>query len=77
MAADAEEACAAVARGADLGIRSAAHGDDVWNGGDGLGVVDDRGAAIEADDGREGRLDAGTPRLPSRDSMRADSSPTS
>ena len=28
------------------------------HGGDGLGVVDDRGSAVEADDGREGRLDA-------------------
>ena len=28
------------------------------HGGDGLGVVDDRGTAVEADDGREGRLDA-------------------
>jgi hypothetical protein len=26
--------------------------------GDGLGVVDDRGAAVKADHGREGRLDA-------------------
>ncbi len=43
---------------ADLRKGRAAHGDHVRNGGDGLGVVDDRGTAIEADDRREGRLDA-------------------
>ena len=31
--------------------------------GDGLGVVDDGGAAVKADDGGEGRLDAGDPAL--------------
>ena len=35
-----------------------AHVDDVRHGGDGLGIVDDCGTAVEADDGREGRLDA-------------------
>ena len=58
MAAEAEEARAAVALGADLGVFRGAHADDVGNGGDGLGVIDDGGAAVEADDGGEGRLDA-------------------
>jgi hypothetical protein len=31
--------------------------------GDGLGVVDDRGTAVEANDGREGRLNARNPAL--------------
>ena len=58
VAADAEEARAAVALGAELGVGLAAHEEDVRRAGDGLGVVDDGGAAVEADDGREGRLDA-------------------
>ncbi len=58
VAGDAEEARAAVALGAELGVGLAAHQEDVRGGGDGLGVVDDGGAAVEADDGREGRLDA-------------------
>ena len=58
VAADAEEARAAVALGAELGVGLAAHQKNVRGGGDGLGVVDDGGAAVEADDGREGRLDA-------------------
>ncbi len=58
MAGDAEEARAAVALGAELGVGLAAHQQDVRGAGDGLGVVDDGGAAVEADDGREGRLDA-------------------
>ncbi len=59
VAGDAEEARAAVAFGAELGVGLAAHEQDVRGVGDGLGIVDDRGAAVEADDGREGRLDAG------------------
>ena len=59
VAADAEEARAAVALGAELGVGLAAHEQDVRGVGDGLGVVDDGGAAVEADDGGEGRLDAG------------------
>ena len=43
---------------AELGVGLAAHQEDVRGVGDGLGVVDDGGAAVEADDGREGRLDA-------------------
>ena len=58
VAADAEEACAAVAFGAELGVGLAAHEEDVRGVGDGLGVVDDGGATVKADDGREGRLDA-------------------
>ncbi len=58
VAADAEQTRAAVARSADRRVGCRAHGDDVGHGGDGLGVVDDRGTAVEADDGREGRLDA-------------------
>ena len=53
-----EQARAAVARSAHGRVGCRAHGDDVGHGGDGLGVVDDRGTAVEADDGREGRLDA-------------------
>src|SRR5262249_36954838 len=56
---DSEEAWAGVALAADLGVLIAAHQEDVRSGGDGLGVVDDCGSAIEADDGGEGRLDAG------------------
>ncbi len=41
-----------------FGVGRAAHEQDVRGGGDGLGVVDDGGAAVEADDGGEGRLDA-------------------
>ena len=59
VAGDAEEAGAAVALGAELGVGLAAHEEDVRGGGDGFGVVDDGGAAVEADDGGEGRLDAG------------------
>ncbi len=63
VAADAEEPRAAVARRANGGVGCRAHVDDVGHGGDGLGVVDDRGTAVEADDGREGRLDAGNAAL--------------
>ena len=58
VAGDAEEAGAAVALGAELGVGLAAHEQDVRGGGDGFSVVDDGGAAVEADDGGEGRLDA-------------------
>src|ERR1700722_363576 len=63
MAADAEEARAAVARCADCCISGRAHLNDVRHGGDGLGVVDDRGAAVEPDDSGEWRLDAGNAAL--------------
>ena len=59
VAADAEETSAAVALAAELGVGLAAHEQDVRGCGDGLGVIDDGGTAVEADDSREGRLDAG------------------
>ena len=59
VAGDAEQARAAVALGAELGVGLAAHQQDVRRAGDGFGVVDDGGAAVQADDGGEGRLDAG------------------
>ena len=59
VAGDAEESRSAVALGAELGVRLAAHQQNVRRAGDGFGVVDDGGAAVQADDGGEGRLDAG------------------
>ena len=58
VAADAEEACAAVAYAAELGVGLAAIQEDMQGVGDGLGIVVDCGAAAEADDGREWRLDS-------------------
>ncbi len=46
-----------------LGVGWASHADDVRHGGNGLGVVDDGGSAVEADDSGEGRLDAGNAAL--------------
>src|SRR5450432_2705255 len=54
-----EEAGAPVAVGAKLGVLGPADAQHVRDGGDGLGVVDDRGAAVEADHGGEGRPDSG------------------
>ena len=58
VAAEAEEARAAVAFGAEFGVVRGADAEDVRNGGDGLGVVDDGGPAVESDDRGEGRADA-------------------
>src|ERR1700761_81531 len=58
MAADAEQARAAIAFRADLGVGGGAHLDDEGHAGDGFGVVDDSGTAIQPNDGGEGRLDA-------------------
>ena len=58
VAADAEQARAAIALRADLRVCGAAYLDDEGHAGDGFGVVDDCGTAIEPDDGGEGRLDA-------------------
>ncbi len=59
MAGDAEEAGAAVAFRTELGVGLAAHEKDMRGGGDGFDVVDDGRSAVKADDGGEGRLDAG------------------
>ncbi|OIQ75088.1 hypothetical protein GALL_432490 [mine drainage metagenome] len=59
MAAHAEDAGAAVLRGADLGVLGAAHAEDRGHGGQGLHVVDGGGLAEGALGGREGRLHAG------------------
>src|ERR1700733_518807 len=58
VAADAEQARAAIALCADLRVCGAAHLDDEGHAGDGFGVVDDCGTAIQPDHGGEGRLDA-------------------
>ena len=63
VAADAEQARAAVALRAHGGVGLRTHLDDVRHGGDGLGVVDDRRPAVEADHGRERRLNAGNAAL--------------
>ena len=60
MAGDAQDARARVARGADLRVGLAAHVDNVPNVAEGLDVVDDRRALVEAEDRGEIRgLDAG------------------
>ena len=58
MAAEAEEARAAIALRAELGVFGAPHAEDVRDGGDGLRVVDDGGSAIESDHRRKRRADA-------------------
>ena len=63
VAADAEKARAAVALGTNGCVGRPAHGEDVGDCGDGLGVVDDSRTAIEADHRREGWLDAGNTAL--------------
>src|SRR6185312_11006302 len=63
VAADSEQARATVAFRADFGIGFAAHQQNVRHGGDGFGVVDDGGAAVESDYSREWRLDAGNAAL--------------
>ena len=59
MAGDAEEPRSAVPFRAELGVGLAAHEQDARGGGNSLDVVDDGRTAIEADNGGEGRLDAG------------------
>ena len=58
MAGDAEQTSAAVSRRAAIGVGFAAFLNDGWNGAERFDVIDDGRAAVEADDGREGRLDA-------------------
>ena len=58
MAAQTKETRAAIARRADLRVSRGAHLDHMRHGGDGLGVIDDRGTAVNADHGRKGRPDA-------------------
>ena len=55
---DAEQPRAAVALRAELRVGLAAHQQNVRRVGNRLGVVDDGGAAVQADHGREGRPDA-------------------
>ena len=63
MAGDAEKARASVAFGAELCVGLTAHEQDVRGCSDGLRVVDDRGSAVQADNGGERRLDAGNAAL--------------
>src|SRR5439155_201041 len=58
VAAQAEQARPAVLGRAELGIRLRAHEENRRDVRERLDVVDDRRAAVEADHGREGRLDA-------------------
>src|SRR5579859_2531141 len=58
VAGNAEQARAAVSRRAAIGVSFAAFVDDARHGAERFHVVDDGGAAVEPDDGREGRLDA-------------------
>src|SRR5579859_6155959 len=57
VAGDAEQASATVFRGAAVGVSFAAFVDDRRHGAECFHVIDNRGAAVQADDSREGRLD--------------------
>ncbi len=63
IAAETEEAGAAVALGADLGVLRSTDAEDVGHGGQCFGIVNDGGAAIQAHDRGERRPDAGNAAL--------------
>ena len=58
MSCDAKQARAAIFRSAALGVGFAAFQNDGRNGAERFDVINDGRAAVEADDSREGRLDA-------------------